>query len=357
MFFFLDDKQRFDLPTGKKVTLNELSSLPDYAYNLLLDYMPRCHGFCEWLESEALGTLSPGKMSKIFALLAYNQVPIKNEVEVIQGYGIYFVASEFEHSCQPNSVFIFNGKSLEARYLGPDKLAGPIRTCRTFTVSRVNFLWDTPTRQKYLKENSPITCKCLKCQLDPIEVDSMKQGCLKCPECAGPISASIFMVPGSSGQLRCPNCQHQVSSDTLGFFWILKRMLKRISIVCQVNEADLNFYPVIGQTEFNIIVKAERIVHCYDLDFFYCLNGAAGYGLFNGHHDIALGLCLKILQTCNRYLFVPTLLTLTAHMRIIYLARITKDELLLTEHIEKAKNLASILYGENHPLYKKLVRL
>lgn len=195
-------------------------------------------------------------------------------------YGIFLKASEFGQLCKPNCVFDFDGKVLEVKYLGPDKPSGPIQISQDLKVCRSDLLWDTPTRQKYLEEHFAIKCKCWKCHQDPLEVDVLKQSCLKCPKCAGGVQAPTSKEKYVPKHLKCPNCHVTVSTEVLESFWKLKPKLKKIADVCFRNNIGATIASI-GFPEWKTIVEADKVVHWYDLDFLYCLMCAVDFGLDN----------------------------------------------------------------------------
>lgn len=354
-FSFSDGETcEYPLPGGKNLSFYELPSFAEEIENHP-KHLEQLNKIIFILNHFAgFEALTRDKIAQIFAIVTRNQVDIYDGRGSLVGSGIFFVASEFEHSCQPNCVFDFDGKILDVKYLGPDKLSGPVHISRDLTVCRVDFLLDTPTRQKFLEEKFAIKCNCLKCQRDPLEVDVLKQGCLKCRKCAAAVPVPSFKKKGLPKHFKCPKCHVTVLPETLELFWILKPKLKKIAEgYLKDNGGPPD--PSIRWPDWKIIVEAEKVVHCYDLDFLICMMCALDFGLDNNRYKGTLSFGLKVLEAHHRYVKIPSYSMMTAHFRISGAAKLMNKVELQMEHREKAMQLVSIIHGSYHPLYPKFV--
>lgn len=340
------------LPDGKTLTFFELPSLPcdindDPVQSLRLTYI-------HFELNEFVGHKAPSRdeILPIFSILARNEVTIKDDSECPRGSAIYLEASEFEHSCQGNATFDFNGKYLLARYVGPNSLKRPVKISRDFKVSRSALLWDTPTRQQFLRDQFSISCNCGNCRQDPLEVDHFKQGCLKCPECDGPVPVPKTSKQKSTKQIRCPNCQRNVSTEALETFWILKPKLRKIY------ENGVVSFDIRGSLmtadDWRITLEADRCMHYYDQDYLNCLLIGTKFAMLNDSYGIALDMCLKVVQALDFYLSIPSFLTAKVHYNICLAANALRKYALLRKHVEKAMNLVAITRGREHHLNSKL---
>ena len=73
------------------------------------------------------------------------------------GIGLYLLASQFDHSCSPNSTVVFHGRELRVM-AERDLEAG-----ETPTISYVNILLETEARRAHLRTNWFFTCHCSAC--------------------------------------------------------------------------------------------------------------------------------------------------------------------------------------------------
>ncbi|UJR27390.1 hypothetical protein I4U23_008680 [Adineta vaga] len=99
-----------------------------------------------------------------FCRLVINTLTIHDTIDLKPiGYGLYFDATIYNHSCFPTCHTIFNGKYLSIRTLS-DQLTDE------WTINYIDLLEPYQTRQEFLRENYYFTCQCKRClKNDPNE--------------------------------------------------------------------------------------------------------------------------------------------------------------------------------------------
>lgn len=343
------------MPDGKTLTFFELPSFPGDINN---DPEQKVRFFN--IHSELCKFVGPDAPSRdeilpIYAILTRNEITMKNDYDHPQGSAIYLETSEFEHSCQFNTTFVLNGKFLLARYVGPTGLKGRVNIRRDLKVAYTGLLWDTPNRQKFLKDRFGTTCECLKCLHDPLEIDPFKQGCLKCVGCDGgavPIPSSSEQ--GSNERLKCPDCQRNVSTKDLETFWILKLKLQKIPDSSFMNDDGREINPIFLE-DWKAVLEADKIMHCYDQDFLQSLMLVYAFELKSARYDSALDMCLKVVKALDWCAKVPSFVAAKAHYNVCLAAKALGKSALLMKHAEKALDLLTLTHGPEHPLYSTLV--
>ena len=73
------------------------------------------------------------------------------------GIGLYLLASKFDHSCSPNCTIVFQGREISV--MAEQELS----ETSVPSISYVNTMLDTLSRQSQLKQNWFFECQCSKC--------------------------------------------------------------------------------------------------------------------------------------------------------------------------------------------------
>ncbi|XP_041482186.1 N-lysine methyltransferase SMYD2-like isoform X1 [Lytechinus variegatus] len=133
--------------------------------------------------------------------LSINTFSMYDEMKrVIIGQALYIRASMFNHSCEPNCTFVFDGTRLTVRAIRN------IQIGEECCISYMSSLLPTSLRQDKLRSTYGFICQCPRC-LD-IERDNLML-CIKCPNenCFGPV------LPNQDGLFQtCNNCNTEVTS-------------------------------------------------------------------------------------------------------------------------------------------------
>jgi len=114
------------------------------------------------------------------------------------GIGLFLLASKFDHSCSPNCTVVFNGRTISV--MAEQELKARDQP----TISYVNTMLDTNTRQTALLQNWFFKCQCNVC-LDT-KSNGVKQS-IKCSKCssARPVDTNVWKVVG-----ECSECENTV---------------------------------------------------------------------------------------------------------------------------------------------------
>eukprot|EP01080_Neovahlkampfia_damariscottae_P009296 gene9296-1384_t len=93
-----------------------------------------------------------------FCRFKCNNFCINDEDQNTLGTGIYLTASSLNHSCEPNSVVIFNSNELQLRNIRP------IETNEELTISYIELASSYNSRNSLLQSQYFFTCTCQKCE-------------------------------------------------------------------------------------------------------------------------------------------------------------------------------------------------
>ncbi|TKY74311.1 Histone-lysine N-methyltransferase ASHR1 [Spatholobus suberectus] len=140
------------------------------------------------------------EIAENFSKLACNAHTICDSELRPVGTGLYPVISIINHSCLPNSVLVFEGKSALVRAVQH------IPTGTEVLISYIETAGSTMTRQKVLKEQYLFTCTCPRCskggQYDDVQESAILEGYrCKSEKCGG----FLLRTTGGKG-FQCQGC-------------------------------------------------------------------------------------------------------------------------------------------------------
>eukprot|EP00094_Tigriopus_californicus_P011751 TCALIF_11354-PA protein Name:"Similar to SMYD3 Histone-lysine N-methyltransferase SMYD3 (Homo sapiens)" AED:0.01 eAED:0.01 QI:0/1/0.5/1/1/1/2/151/458 len=281
---------------------------------------------------------------EIFCRTSINSFNLMDDDYTSQGIGLYLEASIFDHSCEPNAFAVFQGKTLEVRYIGPNELPGPVNCSQDIRISYCSPLKDTPTRQKILRESYYFTCHCSKCNRDPDTLDLYKNGSLKCAKCGKAVPIPKEIRPKN---LKCRQCHFEVTPEKLKDFSLSKQILTKLSDSLVREERPLS------KSGLAVIHSAEEVVHPYDLTLLVCLEKASLAEL--DHKDFRAALKTSLAQMKAYQFYYPSFHVNmgVVHMRIGKLASHLGHIKFASQHLEKAEEQLFITHGSNHTLYQR----
>ena len=261
---------------------------------------------------------------EIYGKMMVNAFNIVNGVIENIGYGLYLGTSVLDHSCAPNAHWHFRGK---------DMIIRSIEKVNDFSELRHSYLQNltasTKIRREKLLQDHYFLCECSNCQ--DVTKDQMKSSLL-CPNCNRGCS------PLGTG--KCIDCHHVIDSSEIEKYKSLKRQLVK-AVACQSDQFD------------ELFNKAITIFHPFDVKFMDFLDFYAP----NEYQSKNYSRCLEIskMKLAHLYQHVPEfemhigseeILAADLCCRLSFL-----DE--SEEHIEKAKNILSVVFGEDHPILDK----
>lgn len=114
--------------------------------------------------------------------MAVNSFNVLDEDLNSIGTGMYLAASILDHSCRPNAVASFEGRTLHIRTISDM----PYVNWDQIFISYIDLMDDTWTRRNSLKKNYYFYCACPKCVDHDREEEEMYAA--QCPKCKGQYS-------------------------------------------------------------------------------------------------------------------------------------------------------------------------
>ena len=277
------------------------------------------------IKASLMGNIpSQDDVMEIYGKMMVNAFNIVNGVIENIGYGLYLGTSVLDHSCAPNAHWHFRGK---------DMIIRSIENVNNFSDLRHSYLQNltatTKIRREKLLEDHYFLCQCSNCQ-DVIK-DQMKSSLL-CPNCNKGCSP---LVTG-----KCIDCHHVIDSSAIEKYKILKRQLIRAE-ACQLDQFD------------ELFNNAITVFHPFDIKFMEFLNSYAA----NEYQSKNYSRCLEMskMKLSHLYQHVPEFEMHVGSEEIqaadlcCLLGFLDEAE----EHIEKAKNILSVVFGEDHPILDK----
>ncbi|XP_030853415.1 N-lysine methyltransferase SMYD2-B isoform X2 [Strongylocentrotus purpuratus] len=148
--------------------------------------------------------LSPFRSQEVldtYQKLTINSFSMYDEMtRTIVGEALYIRASMFNHSCEPNCTFVFEGSRLSVRAIKRIEIG---EEC---CISYMSSLLPSPLRREKLRSIYGFTCQCPRC-LDSARDNLML--CVKCPNesCLDPV------LPVQDGFFQiCTTCHTEITS-------------------------------------------------------------------------------------------------------------------------------------------------
>lgn len=169
----------------------------------------------------------------IYSRILINSFNLMNDSYQSVGIGLYLEASAFDHSCDPNAIPIFTGKSLSVRFIHDIETQVRLSDIR---ISYTHLLNETADRQRDLAEQYYFKCDCVICEDPDALEEGLKRGTILCPECNGPIllRSHYFQENGREEEEQergsnvcCKNCFRKVDKNHISKFLQLKEEIKR----------------------------------------------------------------------------------------------------------------------------------
>lgn len=162
---------------------------------------------------QILTNISRETIHKICGIIDVNALEINQGAEVS---AIYPTAYLMEHSCIPNTVYIFdnliNGYKITVRAAVNIKKGDHITTMYTHA------LWGTQARREHLRETKYFTCKCTRCS-DPTELGSYLSA-LRCmgggADGCGGIQLPIDPLDDNTDWV-CDRCEMKLKNSEVAF--------------------------------------------------------------------------------------------------------------------------------------------
>uniref|UniRef100_A0A5S6QW18 MYND-type domain-containing protein n=1 Tax=Trichuris muris TaxID=70415 RepID=A0A5S6QW18_TRIMR len=171
------------LTTYKKLTFDDLQSHnkntsddPFKAFN----FAQCVHKLHMYMDNERIP--DSAELMNIYGKILFNSMLILNNDLNPIGIGIYLALSQFEHSCIPNSVVVFNGPMALLNYLSPN-MPDNKEVATSYTLSYVPIMEETDTRRRNLYNEYYFICQCTRCLDEKLDLIATSLSCktAKCP--------------------------------------------------------------------------------------------------------------------------------------------------------------------------------
>lgn len=313
-----------DLPDGRKRFLKDLITHKEEIKNDKL----RAKGL-DIIESELkhyLGDETPKKSEiiNIYGMIVINSFTIMNNSLNPIGQGLYLAASVLDHSCEPNAIWISNGKELRIR---------SVKKIEKFEDIRIAYipLFDrTKNRRKDLMEAYYFRCKCVRCA--DVKSDRLKSSLLcsntNCKGCA-PFAT-----------LTCINCNEKLDQEKIDDYEEIKTQIRNFKVEATED-------PEIYETIFR---RAVKILHSNDKDLLDLLNIIYERYRFASQHEKCYEIGQLILSNFHQNLpcYDPSIALGEIEASFICNKLNLMEEAEI--HVKKAEELLQITHGNDHPL-------
>ncbi|XP_050389653.2 histone-lysine N-methyltransferase SMYD3 [Patella vulgata] len=282
----------------------------------------------------------------MFGKMVINTFSICDDSLQSIGSGLYVSPSQIDHSCQPNAVAIFSGKTVQIRAVAEIPDVAPEK----LSLSYIDQLRPSAERIDELEEQYYFTCQCSRC-LDK-NIDEVMYS-VKCPQekCSGYLgikSDDTFKSCSNCGDI---NTDQQYITQSLKTIEIVDERLTKLedikkngdwSGVLSICEECLKSFHILSELN----VYRTRLL---DLAFDSCINlelwqKALKYGLqtleaYRYHYPVNTpNLSLQLMKVGKIQLFLEK----------------TEDSL---KTLQEAETGLQISHGVEHSLYQALLQL
>ena len=261
---------------------------------------------------------------EIYGKMMINSYNMINSIIENIGFGLYLGTSALDHSCAPNAHWHFRGK---------DMIIRAIDNVNNFSDLRQSYLQNltatTKKRREKLLQDHYFFCECSNC-VDIIK-DHTKSS-LRCPNC---VKGCVPLLTG-----KCIECCHIVNSSEVEKYKVLKRQL----LGAEANNLD----------KFDELFEDAVIVfHPFDIKFMDFLDFYANNEYQRKNYSRCLEISKMKLSHLNQHVpeFDANIGSEEIQAAKLYCLLGFSDE--AEEHIDKAKNILQVVFGEDHPILDK----
>lgn len=379
-------RQTVELPNGSKRCFMDLMShekeilreSPERieAFNTYLKVLEQCFPSKSKNPSQAFAIELPSKpeLLEIFGKVIINSFNIMNNEYQSIGIGLYLAASVFDHSCNPNSVIIFNGKELIARYIGDNQ--DQTESCNIkfedLRISYTNLINKSKRRKDDLKEQYYFNCSCEMCFPKSIDasnktvnssfqIERAKEGSLLCQNCSGCVL--ICSTKGDSDcdtTPSCENCNKKISTEQ-----IKKHKQLTNEVISTVVENRGGHPEPLEQYGEEFYEDMRGVFHPCDSNYLLILEymyerkvsetSVCKDEIIQRTWKEAFEIGEQILEAYKKLYPRYDVNTSLMSLKLGKIASYLEDDVKAREYLDKAKSDIAIVYGEEHPLYSNTV--
>ncbi|XP_040573995.1 N-lysine methyltransferase SMYD2-B [Lepeophtheirus salmonis] len=308
--------KKVSLPNGRSRRFGDLMS---HKENVLMD--PKLNKmffvFLTMIRNKLGGVLetNESEVLDIFTKISINSASILNGELLNVGTCLSLEFSSIDHSCRPNALYMFIGRTLVVQALCD---------IANFEDVRVGYIDTTKprfNRQILLKNKYFFDCNCEECTEDPLNLEKLKSHSPCCPQCQN-------LVDGN----RCMNCNKEVD---LSRYYQIKEILS----VEEINaKASLLFKDVL------------KYFHPFDyVAFIYC-HHMLRYSYLLTQNEIQI-LHERILLALRKYVYAYDIL-MPQHLINLMVVLISKNELKsLHSLLFETKTAMDVIYPKSHSMF------
>ena len=205
------EKQYYELPTGQKRFYSDLMCHVEK----LKKFKPETvdagrfyyKTFEDWLGEDAVPFSKFLEIHSKLSTNTHNMVQFSCELEPNIGSALYLGASAIDHSCQPNALWINNGKELVLRTISEVEEFSDLRVPYIGVHDLCN---STDHRQIELHENYWFECKCPRCES---KEDDAKLESYLCKNCQGMVNSETKICSDCNTRLEFTPEEKQFLND------------------------------------------------------------------------------------------------------------------------------------------------
>nr|ADD38416.1 SET and MYND domain-containing protein 3 [Lepeophtheirus salmonis] len=210
-------KLRYDGGYSKKVSLpngcsRRFGDLMSHKENVLMDpqLYTMFYRYIGIIKNKLGGALeiNESEVLDIFTKMSINSVFILNGKFLNFGSCLSLEFSAIDHSCRPNAVYMFIGRTLVVKALCDIANFDDVR------VTYTDITQPRRMRRNFLKDQYFFDCTCEECTEDPLNLEKLKSHSPCCPECQN-------LVDGN----KCMSCNKEV--DLSQYYQIKEILMKK----------------------------------------------------------------------------------------------------------------------------------
>ncbi|XP_040582875.2 histone-lysine N-methyltransferase SMYD3, partial [Lepeophtheirus salmonis] len=321
-------KLRYDGGYSKKVSLpngrsRRFGDLMSHKENVLMD--PKLNKmffvFLTMIRNKLGGALetNESEVLDIFTKISINSASILNGKFLNFGTCLSLEFSAIDHSCRPNAVYMFIGRTLVVKALCDIANFDEVR------ISYVDITQTRTMRQKFLKNQYFFDCNCEECTEDPLNLEKLKSHSPCCPECQN-------LVDGN----KCMSCNKEVD---LSQYYQLKEIL--------IKEEEVNVKTCL------LFKEVFQYFHPFDYVAFNYCHELVRYDYLLTQNELQI-LHERIILAMRKYVYAYDIL-MPKYLINLMDVLISKNELKsLPSLLLETKTIMDVIYPKSHSMFEEL---
>ncbi|XP_041369193.1 histone-lysine N-methyltransferase SMYD3-like [Gigantopelta aegis] len=285
------------------------------------------------------------KLLDMFGKMTINSFSICDAEMQAIGTGIYLSPSLLDHSCQPNAVATFTGKTISIRAVSDIEETEPSKVF----LSYIDQLAPSTDRRRQLEEQYYFTCQCCRCLDSNLDAKMQSIYCdqLNCKGLMYKMSVdTVYTCQTCKVEVTLDDRQEDIDNRTTE----LKEFIEEIDKT--KNETDASLIQVRCE---KMLQKHGAVFPPYNVHMLHLLERAFDACIDAGHWEQACRHGTAITQPY--YALYPD----SSPSVGVHLMKMGKVHLLLQhlepalKNLQQAETIISVTHGKTHHLYKDLV--